>query len=55
MDMLTAQDVVQILGVKRARAYQIIRQLNDELTAKGYLIIRGKVPKKYLMERFYAA
>lgn len=55
MNMLTAEDVAKLLGVKRAKAYQIIRQLNDELMAKGYLVVRGKVPEKYLRERFYAA
>jgi hypothetical protein len=30
-----------------------MRQMNDELLKKGYVIIRGKVSRKYFEERFY--
>lgn len=46
-------DVKQILQVSQTKAYDIIRMLNKELEAKGYLIICGRVPAKYFQERFY--
>ena len=33
--------------------YQIIRELNDELTRKGFLTVRGKVINSYFYERFF--
>jgi sugar-specific transcriptional regulator TrmB len=49
----TAQDVMEIMGVSKTSAYRIIKSLNDELEAKGYLVTMGKVPKKYLAEKCY--
>ena len=49
----TASDVEEILGVSQAQAYRIIKQLNEELEAKGYLTTRGKVSIKYFKERTY--
>ena len=53
MKLLNVEDVQRLLGVKITKAYAVIRELNDELSAKGYLTVRGKVPEKYLLERFY--
>ncbi len=53
MNLLGVEEVMAILGLKNAKAYAVIRQLNDELSQKGYLVVRGKVPEKYLRERFY--
>lgn len=47
-------DVMQLLGVKEAKAYELIRALRRELIAKGYLIEEypvGRVPKKYFDSR----
>ena len=33
--------------------YKIIKQLNDELKAKGFLTFRGRVSKAYFMEKMY--
>ena len=35
------------------KAYSIVRDLNKELEDKGYLIIPGRVSRKYFEERFY--
>ncbi len=53
MQLIGVEDVKKILGVGENRAYSIIRQLNKELAKKGFLTIRGKIPRKYLEERFY--
>jgi DNA-binding transcriptional regulator GbsR (MarR family) len=50
---LKVDDVMQILGISQSAAYKIMRQMNDELLKKGYVIIRGKVSRKYFEERFY--
>ena len=53
MKLLGVEQVKELLQVKNSKAYDIIRQLNAELTAQGYLTVKGRVPEKYLMERFY--
>lgn len=53
MSYLTVSDVKKILGISASKAYVIIRQLNKELKAKGYIIIAGRVPKKYFFEKYY--
>lgn len=49
----TAQEVMELLGVSRAKAYKIMKELNAELAEKGYIVTAGKVPKKYLAEKCY--
>ena len=41
--------------VSKAYAYKIIRQLNDELSAKGFITVAGRVSRQYFSERIYGA
>lgn len=50
---LNVDDVMQILGISKSAAYKVMRDMNNELKKKGYVIIRGKVSRKYFEERFY--
>lgn len=50
---LKAADVCELLEVSTTSAYEIIANLNSELEKKGYLVLKGKVPTKYFVERFY--
>ncbi len=38
---VTADELVDTLGVSKGKAYQIIRQLNEELAEQGYIKIAG--------------
>lgn len=51
--MMTVDDVAQELGVSKQKGYRIIRQLNEELVAAGYMTVQAKVPCTYWSERFY--
>lgn len=51
--MVTAQDVVDTLGVSIGHAYKIIRQLNKELEDSGYIVVSGKIPRAYWDKKFY--
>lgn len=51
----TAKDLTQILGVSESKAYQYIKIMNQELSEKGFLTVRGKIPCAYFKERFYGA
>lgn len=50
---LEVGDVMQILGISKSAAYKLMRQINSELERKGYIVIRGKVSRKYFEERIY--
>ncbi len=54
MKLLGVNDVMRITGRGRSWAYKVIRQLNEELKDKGFMTIPGKIPEKYLKERFYS-
>lgn len=49
----TANEVAEMLGVSRGHAYKIVKKLNEELASKGFIVISGKVPKKYFAEHYY--
>lgn len=50
---ITAAEMAEMLNISKPYAYKIIRQMNDELDAKGFITIPGKVSKKFFEERFY--
>ena len=50
---LTAMEIANILGVSRSTGYKIVSILNNELKDKGFIIVPGRVSKKYFSERFY--
>lgn len=49
----TASEVQKMLGVSRGKAYSVIRELNEQLKKKGYIIIPGKISQKYFREKVY--
>ena len=49
----SANDLVEMLDISKASSYKIIRQLNDELKALGYIVLQGKVPKAYFEQKWY--
>ena len=48
---VTAKDVAEALGVSQTKAYSIIRELNSQLKANGYIVISGKVNRKFFEEK----
>ena len=50
---ITANDIMEILGVGRSKAYEIVRVMNEELENAGYNIIKGKVPVRYFQKKYY--
>lgn len=49
----TADDIVELLGVAKPTAYKIIQQLNKELKEQGYIVVAGRISKRYFDERYY--
>lgn len=52
--MLGAEEVGEALGMSRSYAYKVIRRLNGELEARGYLTIPGKIERGYFESRLFA-
>lgn len=52
MEFLSVKDVMKLLGLGHNGASETINQLNEELKAKGYLVIPHKIIKSYLLKRY---
>ena len=50
---ITADEVKDILGVSRSKAYQIVQAMNRELKSEGYITIAGKCPIQFFEHKFY--
>ena len=48
---LTVGEVASEMGVSKSYAYKIVKRLNDELAAKNFLTVAGKINAKYFYER----
>ena len=46
---ITASELADMLGVSVGHAYK----LNQELEKEGFLVIAGKVPRRYFEKRWY--
>lgn len=45
--------VMTDLQISKPLAYKLMKEMNDELSAKGYITISGRVPRAYYYERFF--
>ena len=50
---LNASDVASFMGISVPMAYKIIRRLNDELSAQGFITVAGKVSRCYFEKKVY--
>jgi len=50
---LKAQDVAAYMEISVPLAYKIIRSLNDELVAQGYLVVAGRINRSYFEKKIY--
>ena len=48
-----AQDIMEIMGIKKSSAYRLIKELNKELNDMGILTQGGVVRADYFRERVY--
>lgn len=48
--LIGAQEVCKLLGIKKSRAYKVIRDLNAKHKKQGKYTISGKISKKFLLE-----
>lgn len=50
---ISVKEICKTLSVSESKAYSIVRDLNKELSDKGYMILPGRVSRRYFEERFY--
>lgn len=50
---LNANDVAAFMGISIPLAYKIIRRMNEELAAQGYITIAGRVSRRYFEQKTY--
>lgn len=49
--MMRPAEVAEIMDCSIATGYNIIKELNAELKAKGYITRRARIPRRYFYER----
>ena len=50
---ISAKEVARELEVSDSYAYRLVRKLNDELEKQGFVVVKGKISRKYFEERVY--
>lgn len=50
---ITAAEIAEILGISKGYAYEIMRGLNAELKAQGYITVAGKLPRAYFAQKCF--
>lgn len=50
---LRVTDVASLLDCSESHAYKIMQKLNKELEAKGKITVKGRISRRYLLERIY--
>ena len=51
--MMSADEVAQELNCSKSYAYKLVKKLNQELAAQGYITIAGRISKTYLAKKIY--
>ena len=51
-NFIRADETAEELDISKAYAYKIMHKLNEELKAKGYMVISGRISRKYFEEHF---
>ena len=52
---ITADEIAENLGISKPFAYKLIKQMNEQLIQRGYMIVSGRVSRRYYEEKFYGA
>lgn len=50
-DVVRVDEVMKRLDCSQRKAYEVLKRLNDELKAKGYITIAGRVPRTYFEQK----
>ena len=45
--MMSADEVAQELNCSKSQAYKLVKAMNKELSAQGYITMAGRIPKAF--------
>ena len=51
--MMSVEEVAKELEWSKAHAYKIVKRMNKELAAEGYITMAGRIPKAYWAKKMY--
>lgn len=51
--MMSADDIAKELNCSKSHAYKLVRAMNKELSAQGYITMAGKVAKAFWAHKMY--
>lgn len=50
---LSVAEIQGLLGMSKSYCYELVAKLNDELEKMDKIVISGKVPTQFFLEKFY--
>lgn len=50
---IKADEIAKELGVSKAYAYKMLREMNKELEEKGFWVIPGRISRVYFKKKLY--
>ncbi|MCQ2465741.1 MAG: helix-turn-helix domain-containing protein [Oscillospiraceae bacterium] len=50
---MKVDEVMSELGISKSHAYKLIKQLNNELSSKGFITVSGKISRQFFYEKVY--
>ena len=50
---IRADEIAAELGVSKPYAYKLVKKMNTDLEADGFITIPGRVSRKYFLEKIY--
>lgn len=51
--MMSVEEVAKELECSKSHAYKIVKRMNKELAAEGYITMAGRIPKAYWAKKMY--
>ena len=51
--MMSADEVAQELNCSKSHAYELVKAMNKELSAQGYITMAGRIPKAFWAKKMY--
>lgn len=51
--MMSVEEVAKELVCSKSHAYKIVKRMNKELAAEGYITMAGRIPKAYWAKKMY--
>ena len=52
--MMSADEVAQELNCSKSHAYKLVKAMNKELSAQGYITMAGRIPKVFWAKKCMA-